>query len=151
MDERHIVAASVGDSRAVLATLPGEAHSGEKKGKGKKDEEKKCGKYRRTFRPIRFLESIQLTVDQKPNRHQEKQRILKSGGRILRLKDEYGDPIGPYRIWEQEGHLPGLAMSRSIGDEMASKLGVIATPIVVEFEPAPGFDQFVVAGSDGIW
>lgn len=152
MDQRKVVAASVGDSRAVLAMLPGEQETEEhKKKESAKIAERKLGKYKRTLRSSRLIDTVQLTMDQKPNHHQEKQRILKSGGRVIRLKDEYGDPIGPYRIWQQDGHLPGLAMSRSLGDEIASGLGVISTPIVLEFEPAPGFDQFLIIGSDGLW
>lgn len=152
MDQMKVVAASVGDSRAVLAMLPGERDTREQKKKeSAKIAERKLGKYMRTLRSSRLLDTVQLTVDQKPNHHLEKQRIIKSGGRVIRLKDEYGDPIGPYRIWQQDGHLPGLAMSRSIGDEIASGLGVISTPIVLEFEPAPGFDQFLIIASDGLW
>jgi len=151
MDPKKVVVASVGDSRAVMAVLPGQGSEEKKEKKEKKPEEIKLGRFRRTLRSSRLLDCIQLTVDQKPNHHQEKQRILKSGGRVIRLKDEYGSPIGPYRIWKQEGHLPGLAMSRSIGDQVASEVGVIATPIVLEFEPAPGFDQFLIVASDGLW
>lgn len=151
MDQKKVVVASVGDSRAVMAVLPSQ-ESEEKKGKKDRQvEERKLGRFRRTLRSSRLLDSIQLTVDQKPNHHEEKQRIIKAGGRVIRLKDEYGSPIGPYRIWKQDGHLPGLAMSRSIGDEVAKELGVIATPIVLEFEPAPGFDQFLIIASDGLW
>lgn len=35
---------------------------------------------------------------------------------------------GPYRVWQRDVDMPGLAMSRSIGDIMAKQLGVIAEP-----------------------
>jgi hypothetical protein len=34
----------------------------------------------------------------------------------------------PYRVWARDIDMPGLAMSRSIGDAMAKNLGVIADP-----------------------
>ena len=39
-----------------------------------------------------------------------------------------GDFIGPMRVWIQEDSIPGLAMSRSFGDKIASTVGVIAVP-----------------------
>ena len=34
------------------------------------------------------------------------------------------------RVWSKTIRLPGLAMSRSIGDNLAKMCGVIATPLV---------------------
>jgi hypothetical protein len=36
--------------------------------------------------------------------------------------------MGPPRIWLKKQELPGLAMSRSFGDEVAASVGVIAEP-----------------------
>jgi serine/threonine protein phosphatase PrpC len=41
-------------------------------------------------------------------------------------------------------------MSRSIGDRIAKRIGVIATPVLHNFSLYPQ-DQFIVLGSDGIW
>ena len=41
-------------------------------------------------------------------------------------------------------------MSRSIGDNMSKKLGVIATPEITELEFSFE-DKFIVIASDGIW
>lgn len=38
-----------------------------------------------------------------------------------RLVDELGQPIGPFRVWLQRAWVPGLAMSRAIGDVLAHK------------------------------
>jgi len=46
------------------------------------------------------------------------QRIIKAGGRVKRMCDNNGNPIGPYRVWKKFGKAPGLAMSRSIGDSV---------------------------------
>lgn len=48
--------------------------------------------------------------------------------------DSKGNPIGPMRVWLKDEPLPGLAMSRSFGDRVATLAGVIATPEVREFE-----------------
>ena len=47
-----------------------------------------------------------------------------------RNQDEEGNPIGPSRVWLPNMMLPGLAMSRSIGDDVAACVGVCATPEV---------------------
>ena len=45
------------------------------------------------------------------------------------LNIEYnGDPIGPYRVWLKNENIPGLAMSRSVGDRVAHSVGVISDP-----------------------
>lgn len=36
------------------------------------------------------------------------------------FKDEKGNPIGPPRVWLKYENIPGLAMSRSFGDYVAS-------------------------------
>jgi hypothetical protein len=36
-----------------------------------------------------------------------------------RLVDEMGQPMGPYRVWLQYAWIPGLAMSRALGDQLA--------------------------------
>ena len=41
---------------------------------------------------------------------------------------ENGKKIGPYRVWKKNEAYPGLAMSRCLGDFVASKIGVIAEP-----------------------
>ena len=139
-----IHAGSVGDSRAVLGSLP-------------KDNTQtvpvptKRIPFRRPVLPTRTLNAIALTVDQKPNHDEELQRILGAGGVVEKLADEIGRPIGPYRVWKKKGNLPGLAMSRSLGDRAAHEIGVISTPIYHSFQLFLGFDSFIVLASDGVW
>ena len=144
--EAKIMAASVGDSRAVLASRTGPGMSEF----DKETQSLQVTKYKRHI-PTGNLTALPVTVDQKPNHAEEMDRIHRCGGVVSRLTDEQGNRIGPYRIWRKGGNMPGLAMSRSIGDKIASQLGVIATPIVQEFDYAPGQDQFIVMASDGIW
>lgn len=48
-----------------------------------------------------------------------------NGGRVFPYHDEEGEPMGPYRIWLKDQNVPGLAMTRSFGDYIASTVGVI--------------------------
>jgi len=59
--------------------------------------------------------------------------------------------MGPARVWHKDINVPGLAMSRSIGDLIAKNLGVISIPIVTTHNYRPDIDQFLVVGSDGLW
>lgn len=57
-----------------------------------------------------------LSCDHKPNLPEEQERILKCNGRIEPFQDSQGRPKGPPRVWLKHEQLPGLAMSRSMGD-----------------------------------
>lgn len=46
--------------------------------------------------------------------------------------------------------IPGLAMSRSIGDAVAEQVGVIAEPEVMHVELTRDH-KFIVLASDGLW
>ena len=69
-----------------------------------------------------------ISRDQKPSQADEAERIIKCGGRIDSFRDHDRNPVGPLRVWLKEEDIPGLAMSRSFGDECASRVGVIAEP-----------------------
>ena len=62
--------------------------------------------------------TVPLSDDHKPDMIEEKKRILGMGGRIDTIHDSENDnePLGPYRVWLKNEDLPGLAMSRSLGD-----------------------------------
>ena len=93
---------------------------------------------------------IQLSFDQKPDDENERKRIEENNGEIHKLIDENEGEIGPMRVWVKGEKYPGIAMSRSIGDKVASKLGVISIPDIKEFDIITGC-KFIVCGSDGIW
>jgi serine/threonine protein phosphatase PrpC len=46
--------------------------------------------------------------------------------------------------------IPGLAMSRSLGDSVAATVGVIPDPDIQEHRLTPD-DKFLIIASDGIW
>lgn len=92
--------------------------------------------------------AIELSWDQKPTRKDEKERILASGGKIERLNFN-GEYVGPFRVWaDEEG--PGIAMSRSLGDFQAKKIGLISIP-EIDHLWLKTRDKFVVLASDGVW
>uniref|UniRef100_A0A7S2H776 PPM-type phosphatase domain-containing protein n=1 Tax=Haptolina brevifila TaxID=156173 RepID=A0A7S2H776_9EUKA len=126
-DELHIWTAWAGDSRAVLWT----ASAGEKT----------CTK----------TDVKDLSHDHKPDTPKESARIKKAGGTISPPEEEWG---GPARVWlDSEMTLPGLAMARSIGDHLVSKVGVIAEPEVTHevLNMSDGKQRYLVIASDGVW
>ena len=94
--------------------------------------------------------SIDLSHDQKPNNPGERERILAHGGRIEAYKDENGNDFGPKRVWIKNEDIPGLAMSRSFGDEVAASVGTISEPEIETFDITSD-DKFIIIASDGIW
>lgn len=79
---------------------------------------------------------LQLTVEHKASREEEKQRVKDNGGLVVWFSGG----------WRVNGI---VAVSRSIGDEPLAKF-VVATPDVVSCELKDD-DQFLVLASDGLW
>ncbi|CAI9762667.1 unnamed protein product [Fraxinus pennsylvanica] len=127
--------ANVGDSRAVLAV-------------------KEANK----------IVAQDLSRDQTPFRVDECERVKLCGARVLSvdqvegLKDpriqSWGDEEteggDPPRLWVQDGMYPGTAFTRSVGDRLAEKIGVVADPEVSVVELTAKHPFFVVA-SDGVF
>ena len=57
---------------------------------------------------------------------------------------------GPYKVWAFSESYPGLAMSRSIGDMDAKKIGVIPNPQIVEYS-INNSSKYMLICSDGVW
>eukprot|EP00301_Raphidiophrys_heterophryoidea_P023997 c7657_g1_i1.p1 GENE.c7657_g1_i1~~c7657_g1_i1.p1 ORF type:complete len:315 (-),score=46.44 c7657_g1_i1:480-1397(-) len=68
-----------------------------------------------------------LSDDHKPDLPNEKKRIEQTGGRVAPLESW---PDGPHRVWLRHEDVPGLAMSRSLGDRLAHSVGVSSEPEV---------------------
>mmetsp|Transcript_20755 Transcript_20755/g.50921 ORF Transcript_20755/g.50921 Transcript_20755/m.50921 type:complete len:373 (-) Transcript_20755:444-1562(-) len=94
--------------------------------------------------------AIGLSEDHKPDNPEEKRRILEAGGRVEPLPGMPGEDCGPNRVWLRNVDVPGLAMSRSIGDKISQKVGVISVPEITVHTLTPE-DEFVVLASDGVW
>ena len=126
--EEHIICANTGDSRAILIY------------DDNYDDNLVNSKI--------FL----LSYDCKPELPEEKKRIYECGGVVEKAyyPDDEDDPIIPYRVWAKDEDYPGLAMSRSIGDMDAKKVGVIPNPQIVEYT-IDYFSKYMLICSDGIW
>ena len=74
-----------------------------------------------------------LSQDHKPNLPAESERIALCGGVVNIIQDEYGNKMGPPRVFKAGCSHPGLAMSRSLGDIDAKEVGVISTPQIIEY------------------
>ena len=120
-----IYCANVGDSRAILGTF---------------------------FFDDNLWKTKQLTIDHLPDSPNEQKRIMQLNGRIDRLKNDFGEEVGPYRVFEKqnESYLPGIAMSRSIGDNFAKKLGVTYEPDLFQYTLIPQ-DKIIIIATDGLW
>jgi serine/threonine protein phosphatase PrpC len=96
------------------------------------------------------INAIDLSFDQKPENPEEKKRIVAAGGRVEPLPGPPGEDCGPPRVWLKEVDVPGLAMSRSIGDDISQTVGVISVPEIIKHELQEN-DIFAVWASDGVW
>ena len=92
---------------------------------------------------------IPLSIDQKPNDPEESKRIVQNGGEISQYEED-GEKSGPCRVWKKGEVYPGIAMSRSVGDFIATSLGVIPEPKFIE-EKIDNDCKFIVIASDGVW
>ena len=119
----HIICANSGDSRAILI----------------------YDKYKKNNYKV-----FPLSVDSKPELKEEKDRIYKRGGIVEKIRDQYGQEIGPYRVWNKYKEYPGLAMSRSIGDFSGKNLGIIPDPQIIETNFGININYIVIC-SDGVW
>eukprot|EP01039_Chlorochromonas_danica_P008557 gene8557-9430_t len=97
------------------------------------------------------VSAVALTVDHKPDLPAEKARIEAKGGRVFAV--EYDDGVdGPARVWLGHMDVPGLAMSRSLGDAVAHTAGVSSEPEFTEYEFNQGREDLIlVMASDGLW
>ena len=93
--------------------------------------------------------AIPLSIDQKPDDPEESKRIKENGGEISQYEED-GEKSGPFRVWQKGEVYPGIAMSRSIGDFVASKLGVIPEPKFID-EKIDKDTKYIIVASDGIW
>lgn len=95
------------------------------------------------------LTALAVSIDHKPDLPAEKERIVKTGGRVFAV--EYDDGVdGPPRVWLGHMDVPGLAMSRSLGDTVAHSAGVSSEPEFFRMRLTEEHRCLVIA-SDGLW
>jgi serine/threonine protein phosphatase PrpC len=93
---------------------------------------------------------LPLNRDHKADQPDEHARIIGAGGRVAAYRDMQGNPLGPARVWHLHEDIPGLAMSRSFGDQAASEVGVTSIPEITELNLIEA-DKFLILASDGVW
>lgn len=81
----------------------------------------------RVIREKGTLDICELTIDHKPNELIERLRIMKMGGDIIND-----------RVYLKGERMPGLNMSRSLGDTVAKQAGVISTPDINSYRIKKG-------------
>ena len=91
-----------------------------------------------------------MTRDHKPDDPIEAKVIHAAGGRIDSYRDSHGNKVGPERVWLKNEEIPGLAMTRSFGDQVACRVGVNAVPEISELRMTPS-DKIIILASDGVW
>ena len=119
---KSLLLGNVGDSRALVARLQADGS----------------------------VQGVDLTHDDKPTDEAEKRRIELSGGRVAQQEYDPGEFDGPFRVFLRDRNIPGLAMSRSLGDGLAQSVGVIAEPTSSYYEIRPN-DAFLLFATDGLW
>ena len=67
------------------------------------------------------------------------------------LRSQAGMFYGPLRVWLKNKPVPGLAMTRSIGDMSATSVGVVAEPEIKIIQKLTKADKILVIASDGLW
>lgn len=109
-----------------------------------------CGDSRALITTLNNRRIVFETADHKPDDPAERERIEASGGEIIAKK--YG-PLVQHRVFVKGKDMPGLLMSRCLGDCCVKDCGVVATPDVskVEIPTDAGARPFMIMGSDGIW
>jgi len=130
--DQRLTAFNIGDSRLIIARR-GDATTPTSTA--------------RSVPPSGFVASS-ITVDHKPDLPEERERIVKKGGRVFPIAYEDGE--GPQRVWLGESNIPGLAMSRSLCDHIVHSVGVSSVPDVTEHELTDE-DAMLIIATDGLW
>lgn len=136
IQETRVISVNVGDSRAILGCRD---HAGR-------------------------VMSHSLTQDHLPDEPDEFSRIMDAGGRIYRTLSPSSPPEqmpppgrkrpqvwGPSRVWLPEVDAPGLAMSRSLCDDVIHTVGVTSTLEFREHHFDHCKDCVLVIATDGLW
>ena len=97
------------------------------------------------------FECEKMSFDHKPNLKNEKKRIESLGGEIRQNKNlDNNQYEGPFRVFIKGEKFPGIAISRSIGDLDAKKIGVICDPDI-NIKLMENSFKIAILGSDGLW
>ena len=90
--------------------------------------------------------AIELSIDHSAERQDEAERIFRFGGIVLKLPSDAHSRV----FASENASLPGLAMTRSIGDFCGEPVGITSVPELTIQEISEN-DMFVLVCSDGVW
>lgn len=94
--------------------------------------------------------AIELSTDHIPENKEERYRIYKHGG-IIKRWEANNEKEGPLRIWDKKiENGPGIRVTRSIGDMVATGIGVISKPDIECLEIGE-FDAFICISTEAIF
>lgn len=151
----RLFCANVGDSRAVLARKLPKGIDGET---GRSQEVALVQRNSITEAIVQAAKShdsntgkdydvVLLSYDHNPTRADEKDRVVKAGGRV----DCWASiDVGDERVWLPDVRIPGLAVTRSFGDQIVKKFAVHARPEITQLSLSK-YESFVILASDGLW
>ena len=94
--------------------------------------------------------SIKLSRDCTPYIETEKMRIIMNGGNVIQLKNSINQENGPLRIYLKGDNIPGLSITRSFGDRIGKKIGMISNPVINEYTLNKSV-KFIIIASSGVW
>ncbi len=106
------------------------------------------------------FKAIKMSCDHTLDNKDEIERVIRCGGKVSAKsavdKNDARKTIiqGPLRIWYRcsnlNGSMMGLAMTRSLGDTEAHKVGVSHKPYQRRISIKKD-DEFIIVASDGLW
>lgn len=91
---------------------------------------------------------LPLTRDHLPEDPRERKRIEEAGGRVESWTPA-GLDTGPPRVWLKEKRIPGLSVSRVIGDGILN--GIVSSDPDMAVHTLTEDDRFMVVATDGVW
>jgi serine/threonine protein phosphatase PrpC len=154
----------LGECRAVLGSArPHLSHSGSTILSGGSSARSEFYEFSSEKTP---LLATRITVDHRPGDIEEKRRILAAGGRVFGISYDDGT-IGPSRLWLPTLDVPGLTISRSLGDGIGKEFaGLSDNPDFMEVELEGQYsndqkigskrgqgrgDGILILATDGLW
>lgn len=93
---------------------------------------------------------LQLTFDHVTSNQSEFMRIIKSGGKLMQSSQSSNNKDAPYLVYAPHSNIPGIKLTRSIGDLIGENIGIISEPYQFKYSLGAE-DEFVILGSAGIW
>lgn len=99
-----------------------------------------------TKRPV----PIQFTVDHVTSNQSEFMRIIKAGGKLIQTETISDNNEKPYLVYAPHSKIPGIKLTRAIGDLIAENIGIIPKSDNYTHKLS-GDDEFIIIGSAGIW